>query len=86
MRLPIGVLKVGESDGISAVQHGVVAHIDTAMRDPLNVFAHRAFKKHDVARLHLVLRNAGAQAVQPLSPQTAGVVHAAVGEHIAHKP
>ena len=66
MRLPIGVLKIGESDGISAVQHGVVAHIDTAMRNPLNVFAHRAFKKHDVARLHLVLRNAGAQAVQPL--------------------
>ena len=55
MRLPIGVLKVSESDGVAAVQHGVVAHIDTAMRDPLNVFAHRAFKKHDVARLHLVL-------------------------------
>ena len=55
------------------------------MRDPLNVFAHRAFKKHDVARLHLVLRNTGAQAVQPLGPQPSGVVHAAVGEHIAHK-
>ena len=55
--------------GFAAVQHGVVAHIDTAMRNPLNVFTHRAFKKHDVARLHLViLKTREHRLCSPLAP------------------
>ena len=81
MRLPIGIAEIGIADGIAAVQHHPVAHIDAAMRDSGDIFAHRALKEHDVSGLHLVIRHGAAQAAQPLSAQPAGVADAAGCEH-----
>ena len=81
MRLPIGIAEIGIADGVAAVQHHPVAHIDAAMRDSSDIRAHRAFKKHDVSGLRLVIRHGAAQAAQPLGSQPAGVVNTAVCEY-----
>lgn len=65
MRLPIGIAEIGIADGIAAVQHHPVAHIDAAMRDSGDIFAHRALKEHDVSGLHLVIRH---RLRSPLAP------------------
>ena len=85
MRLPIGITEIGIADGVAAVQHHPVAHIDAAMRDAGDIRAHRALKEHNVSGLRLVIRHGAAQAAQPLGPQPAGVADAADREYIRDK-
>ena len=51
MLLPVCVGQVSIPDGTSAVEHHIVADIDTAMCDAFHIIAHGAFKEYDVARL-----------------------------------
>ena len=85
MRLPIGIAEIGISDGVSAVQHHPVAHIDAAMRDAGDIRAHRPLEEHDVSGLRLIILHVAAQAAQPLGAQPAGVVDTAVREYIRDK-
>ena len=85
MRLPIGIAEIGIADGVAAVQHHPVAHIDAAMRDSGDIRAHRPLEEHDVSGLRLLIRHVAAQAAQPLGAQPAGVVDTAVREYIRDK-
>ena len=67
------------------MDHHVVAHIDAAVGNAGNAFAHGAVKEHNVAGLSLIHRYIPAQTPQPLGSQPAGVVDTAGREHIADK-
>ena len=45
MLLPIASRQVGVGDGVAAVDHHVVAHIQPDMRDAADILAHRPFKR-----------------------------------------
>ena len=85
VRLPVGISEVGITDGTSAVQHFVIAHINAAVGNACDILAHRAVKEHDVSRLCLFLWHIAAQATQPLGSKASGIVDTAVGKHIADK-
>lgn len=82
---PVDVIQIGKSNGRSAVDHHAVADIKAAMRNAAHVITHGSLKEDDIARLSLVIGNLFAQTSQPFRAKATGIVHAAVGEHIAHK-
>lgn len=85
MLLPIASRQVGVGDGVAAVDHHVVAHIQPDMRDAADILAHRPFKKDQVAGTRFICRNLSADAVQPRRAEPARVVYAAVGKYIGYK-
>lgn len=82
---PVSAIQIGKSNGRSAVDHHAVADIKAAMRNAAHVITHGSLKEDDIARLSLVIGNLFAQTSQPFRAKATGIVHAAVGEHIAHK-
>lgn len=85
MLLPIASRQVGVGDGVAAVDHHVVAHIQTDMRDAADILAHRPFKKDQVAGTRFIRRNLLTDAVQPRRAEPARVLYAAVGKYIGYK-
>ena len=85
MLFPVGIIEVGITDGASAVNHHIVAHINTAVRNASHILAHCALEEHNVARLRLIHGHIPAQTAQALCAKPPGVIDAAVGEDIADK-
>ena len=67
-------------DGIAAVQHHIVAHIDAHMGNARRVVC--ADKENEIARLRVGAGNRRADIVKPLRTQPPGVDKAAVCEDI----
>lgn len=85
MLLPIASRQVGVGDGVAAVDHHVVAHIQPDMRDAADILAHRPFKEDQVAGTRFIRCNLLTDAVQPRRAEPSRVVYAAVGKYIGYK-
>jgi hypothetical protein len=83
MLFPVGIIEVGITDGAAAVDHHVVADINTAVRNASHIFAHCALEEHNVTRLRLIDGHVPAQAAQALCTKPPGIIDAAVGKDVA---
>ena len=79
MGLPVACVQVGILDGVAAMQHHPVAHIDAYMRYAGCVVG--THEEHQIAGLGIGYR--GGNVVEPLGAQPPGIAQAAVGQHIA---
>lgn len=71
-------------DRVAAVNHPVVANIDTYMGCPRGIVG--ALEENEVAGTDIGRRHSGADVQQSGRPQSANIpAHAAVVEHIGHK-
>lgn len=61
MTLPIPCVQVGVADGVAAMDHPIVSHIDTYMGDSGGVIG--AFKEYQVTGANVALGNRGADVV-----------------------
>ena len=80
MGLPIGSVDGCVLDGIAAVQHHIVAHIDAHMGHARRVIS--ADKEDEIPRLHIGAGNRRTDIVKPLRTQPPGVDKSAVCENI----
>ena len=81
MRLPVGSVDGCVLDGIAAVQHHIVAHIDAHMGHARRVIG--ANKKDEIPRLRVGTGNRRADIVKPLRTQPSSIDKPAVREDIA---
>ena len=81
MRLPVGSVDGCVLDGIAAVQHHIVAHIDAHMGNARCVVC--ADKEDKIPRLHIGAGNRRTDIVKSLRTQPPGVDKSAVCEDIA---
>ena len=81
MGLPVARVQVGILDGVAAMQHHPVAHIDAHMGHTAGVIG--AHEEHQIAGLGIGYR--GGDVVEPLGTQPPGIAQAAVGQHITDK-
>ena len=78
MGLPVARVQVGILDGVAAMQHHPVAHIDAHMGHTAGVIG--AHEEHQIAGLGIGYR--GGNVVEPLGAQPPGIAQAAVGQYI----
>ena len=81
MGLPVTCVQVGILDGIAAMQHHPVAHIDAYMGHAGCVVG--AHEEHQITGLGVGYR--GGNVVEPLGAQPPGIAQATVGQHITDK-
>ena len=74
--LPIGIIQVGITAGRTAVNHVMIPNVDAHMRNAVYLFTHGARKEHKITRLHFVLCDRPAQAVQASCTEPPSVVNA----------
>ena len=78
MGLPVARVQVGILDGVAAMQHHPVAHIDAYMRYAGCIVG--AHEEHQIAGLGVGYR--GGDVIEPLGAQPPGIAQAAVGQYI----
>ena len=81
MVLPIGRCNGCVLDRISAVQHDLISHINTHMRNAGGIVC--ADKEHQITGLRI--RNGGTDVIKPLRTKPSRIAQSAVGQHIGNK-
>ena len=77
MLLPVCIGKISISNRTPAVEHHIIADINTTMRDAFHVCAQCALKEYDVTRLQLIKRYIAAYAADTLRANPAHIPNAA---------
>ena len=73
---PVGIVEVGISDGIAAVDHPAITHIESAMSDSVHISAHCPFKEYHITGAGVLWGNRLTGMVQASCTKSASIPHA----------
>ena len=81
MLLPSVVFKVGKSDGITGMDHHMIAHIDPNMRDSFHFRPHGPMEKHQVSRSDILRIDFFTQRMQASGSAAARIIDTGMNEY-----